>query len=250
MLPLSDRLPVRSTPIVTYLLIAANVLVYAVERLAAVSVLPAEAMVRAYGFVPARFMAEPLAELPNVLSSMFMHDPSGVMHLGGNMLFLWIFGDNVEDALGRGRYLGFYVLSGLFAAAAQLLVDPGSNVPMVGASGAISGVLAAYGSLYPRSPITVLNPVPFLWLLFGLTFTLPAWVLILEYFVLNFLNGLGSLGASGGGVAFFAHLGGFLAGLVLVRLLFDPARALRPSRRRRLGGPVRPRIGGFPTGRF
>ena len=121
---------------------------------------------------------------------------------------------------------------------------------MVGASGAISGVLAAYGSLYPRSPITVLNPVPFLWLLFGLTFTLPAWVLILEYFVLNFLNGIGSLGASGGGVAFFAHLGGFLAGLVLVRLLFDAARVMRPSRRRRLGGPARPRVGGFPTGRF
>lgn len=256
MLPLRDRLPVRRTPVVTYLLIAANVLVYVAERFLAATVVTPEVLVRDHGFVPARFMASPLLELPNVLSSMFMHDPSGLVHIAGNMLFLWIFGDNVEDALGRGRFLAFYLLSGVFAAGAQLLVDPGSTVAMVGASGAISGVLAAYGSLYPRSPVTVLNPIPFLWLPFGLTFTLPAWILILEYFALNFLNGLGSLGNSGGGVAFFAHLGGFLAGLVLVRFFFDgrAVARVRPAPRPRassLGGRgSRPSFRGFPSDRW
>ncbi len=110
------------------------------------------------------------------------------------MLFLWIFGDNVEDALGSGRYAAFYVLSGLAAAGAQIVIDPGSTIPMVGASGAISGVLAAYASLYPRSPITVLNPISLLWFFFGLFLELPAWLVILAFFVVNLLNGLGSIG--------------------------------------------------------
>ena len=102
-------------------------------------------------------------------------------------------------------------------------------IPMVGASGAIAGVLAAYGSLYPRSPITVMNPVPLLWLFFGFTFTLPAWLIILEFFAMNLLGGMGSLGRSGGGVAFFAHLGGFLAGLGLVRVLLPKRPPPRPQ---------------------
>jgi membrane associated rhomboid family serine protease len=166
---------------------------------------------------------------------MFLHDPTNLLHVGGNMLFLWIFGDNVEDAMGRGRYLSFYLLAGLAAATAQILIDPTSRIPMVGASGAISGVLAAYAVLYPRAPITVLNPIPLLWLFFGLFFQLPAWLVILEYFVVNVFSGFSSLGTAGGGVAFFAHIGGFVAGFVLVRPFMsgrerrkaDPWRGLR-----------------------
>jgi membrane associated rhomboid family serine protease len=154
---------------------------------------------------------------------MFLHDPSSLWHIGGNMLFLWIFGDNVEDALGRGRYLAFYLLCGVSAAGAQMLIDPGSLVPMVGASGAIAGVLAAYGSLYPRAPITVLNPIPILWLFFGFFLELPAWLVILEFFAVNVWYGFAAVGRGAStGVAFFAHVGGFVAGLFLVRV-FAPS---------------------------
>jgi membrane associated rhomboid family serine protease len=150
---------------------------------------------------------------------MFLHDPSSLLHIGGNMLFLWIFGDNVEDALGRGKYLAFYLLCGVSAAGAQILIDPGSLVPMVGASGAIAGILAAYASLYPRSPITVVNPIPILWLFFGILIELPAWAVILEFFVVNVWYGFSAVGRGAStGVAFFAHLGGFVAGLFLVRI--------------------------------
>ena len=171
--------------------------------------------------MPTRFLANPLEESVTVLSSMFMHDPGSWLHLGGNMLFLWIFGDNVEDALGHRRYLAFYLACGLCAAAAQIAIDPASAMPMVGASGAIAGVLAAYGSLYPRSPVTVINPVPLLWLFFGVFIDFPAWVVILEFFVFNAWSGLRTLGQHGGGVAFFAHLGGFVGGLLLVRTLLQ-----------------------------
>ncbi len=223
MLPLRDRLPTRRTPVVNYLIIAANVLVFMAERgIMGTSPAPdrtAHAIVSAWGLVPAAFVEAPLLEAWSVVTSMFTHDPSGWMHIGGNMLFLWIFGDNVEDALGSLRYAAFYLLAGIAAAGAQIAIDPSSMVPMVGASGAIGGVLAAYGTLYPRSPITILNPIPILWFAFGLFFELPAWIVIAEFFVMNLLNGVSSLGSRGGGVAFFAHLGGFVAGLVLVRLL-------------------------------
>ena len=220
MLPIRDRLPTRRAPIVNYLLIALNVLAFMGERAVIAVGVPPQRLLLAWGLVPAHLVASPVDAGVTVLSSMFMHDPSGWLHIGGNMLFLWIFGDNVEDALGHARYLGFYLLAGLAAAAAQVLVDPSATMPMVGASGAIAGVLAAYGSLYPRAPITVLNPVPLLWLFFGLFFELPAWVVILEFFLVNLWNGLGAAtSASSGGVAFFAHLGGFVAGLFLVRLL-------------------------------
>ncbi len=230
MLPLRDRLPTRRAPVVTYLLIFANVLVYAATRFAILSGADSSALVRELGLVPARFWAAPVVEVPHIISSMFMHDPSGLLHLGGNMLFLWIFGDNVEDALGRARFLGFYLLCGVGAALAQVLIDPSATVPMVGASGAISGVLAAYGSLYPRSPITVLNPVPLLWIAFGLTFELPSWLVILEYFVMNLLSGFGALGGTGSGIAFFAHLGGFIVGILAVRLFIDERFVYRPRR--------------------
>ncbi|APR83377.1 Hypothetical protein A7982_08726 [Minicystis rosea] len=210
-------------PIVNYLLIALNVIVFGWERLVIAAGVPAPRLLEAYGLVPAQLMAHPIGGAVNVLTSMFMHDPTSWVHIGGNMLFLWIFGDNVEDALGRGRYLGFYLLCGLAAALAQVMVGPYSNVPMVGASGAIAGVLAAYGSLYPRSPITVLNPIPLLWLFFGLFLELPAWFVILEFFVVNLLYAFGSSSMMGGGVAFFAHLGGFVAGLFLVRVFLPRA---------------------------
>ncbi|MDI1444940.1 rhomboid family intramembrane serine protease [Polyangium sp. 6x1] len=224
MLPLRDRLPARRRPYVNWLIILVNLGVF-VWTQALISVAGprgtegrAFALLMEYGLVPARLVQEPIAALPTVFSSMFMHDPSGWAHIGGNMLYLWIFGDNVEDAIGSKRYALFYVLCGLCAALAQVVVNPSSVVPMVGASGAISGVLAAYGSLYPRSPITVLNPIVPLWLFFGIFFELPAWVIILEYFVLNLFSGIRSVGGSGGGVAFFAHLGGFVAGALLIRV--------------------------------
>lgn len=228
MLPIRDRLPTRHPPIVNWLLIALNVGAF-VWMQALLSVAgPRGAEARAHellfewGLVPKFIVHHPIEALPSVLTSMFTHDPSGFAHIGGNMLYLWIFGDNVEDALGHFRYALFYVLCGVCAAMAQILVDPSSTVPMVGASGAISGVLAAYGSRYPRSPITVINPFLPLWFFFGILLELPAWLIILQFFLLNLLSGLGSLGSHGGGVAFFAHLGGFVAGLLLVRVFFRP----------------------------
>ena len=166
--------------------------------------------------MPARFFHDPLGAAGTVFTSMFMHDPTSIMHIGGNMLYLWIFGDNVEDALGHFRYLLFYLLGGIGAAAAQTLVDPTSTVPMIGASGAISAVLAAYVFLYPRSPITVLNPVFLLWFFFGLFLTFPAWLVIGLFFVYNLWYAITQ--SAQGGVAFFAHVGGFVAGAVLLRL--------------------------------
>jgi membrane associated rhomboid family serine protease len=134
------------------------------------------------------------------------------------MLFLFVFGDNVEDKLGHRRYIVFYLLSGICAALAQIMVDPMSGLPMVGASGAIAGVLGGYLVLYPRAPITVLNPVFPLWFLLGPFLVFPAWLVMGEWFLWNLIPGVASLGAEGQGrVAFFAHIGGFLAGLVTVK---------------------------------
>jgi membrane associated rhomboid family serine protease len=211
---------------------------------------PARALLFDWGLVPAQIVRHPAEDAVNVLTSMFMHDPTSWVHIGGNMLFLWIFGDNVEDALGRGRYLAFYLLSGLAAATLQVVIDPSSPVPMVGASGAIAGVLAAYGSLYPRSPIAV-DFVPPLGLLLGFLIELPAWVIILEFFVVNLFNALGMLGGvATGGVAFFAHVGGFIAGLFLVRA-FLPRQAPRDHDRwdgfRPRRPPPSPYYGPYPT---
>jgi membrane associated rhomboid family serine protease len=169
--------------------------------------------------VPTRLTHDPTGEAFTIFTSMFMH--GGWLHLGGNMLFLHIFGDNVEDAIGHVRYVAFYLLSGIGAAAAQVLTDPSSQVPMVGASGAIAGVLGAYMVLYPTAPVLVLNPILPLWFLFGLFLELPAWLVAGEWFIANLFMGAQSLAGVGseGGVAFFAHLGGFVSGLVLVKLL-------------------------------
>lgn len=208
----------RRPALVVYLLILVNVLAFVWSRALIARGVDPNRFVWAWGLVPGRFVAQPSSEAITLFTSMFLHDPTSYLHLGGNMLFLWIFGDNVEDAVGSLRFAVFYVCCGLVAAAAQILIDPGSPLPMVGASGAISGVLAAYGSLYPRAAITVLNPVPILWLFWGLFFDLPAWLVILEYFGVNLFNALFSVSHRTGGVAFFAHIGGFVAGLLLIRV--------------------------------
>jgi membrane associated rhomboid family serine protease len=214
MLPIGDRNPTRTTPVVNYVFIAANVAVFVWEYLVMLG--GGEAwLVPGYGFVPSRVSNDPTGEAFTVLTSMFMH--GGLWHLGGNMLFLYIFGDNVEDAIGHVRYATFYVLAGIGAAAAQFLVDPASPIPMVGASGAIAGVLGAYMVLHPSAPITILLPPPLMFFL-GFFIELPAWLVAGIWFAWQLMSGVGSLGAAqAGGVAFFAHVGGFVAGLLLIR---------------------------------
>jgi membrane associated rhomboid family serine protease len=222
--PLRDDNPTRRAPWVTYLLIASNVLVHLwVVRAHAAGAfwLPAW-----YGLVPARFFADPLGEVVTLASSMFMH--GGWLHLASNMWFLHIFGDNLEDGLGHVRYLCFYLLCGLAAALAQAWVDPVSQIPMVGASGAIAGVVGAYMLIHPRAPILSLNTVPLLWLFMGIFVVVPAWVIALLFFVQNLLMAYQSLGSLGeAGVAFFAHLGGFVAGLALIKPLLGKQRVER-----------------------
>jgi membrane associated rhomboid family serine protease len=240
MIPIRDRLPTRSVPLVNYLIIAANVLVFLWE--VALTESGAGDLGSDFGFVPYAFNHDPISTAPTIFTSMFMH--GGWAHLGGNMLALWIFGDNVEDAIGHVRYIAFYLLGGTAAALTQMIIDPASTIPMVGASGAIAAVMGAYLTLYPSSPITILNPFLPLWFFFGLFFELPAWVVAIEFFIANLLSGVSSLASARhgmGGVAFFAHVGGFVAGLLLVHL-FMAGRAKRqadkwsgwrpPSRRR------------------
>jgi membrane associated rhomboid family serine protease len=228
MIPIRDDNPSRTTPVVNYLLMGANVLVWLFEW----TLLQGGAgwVIPGYGLVPARFLADPPGELFTVFTSMFMH--GGWEHLLGNMLFLYIFGDNVEDAIGHGRYLAFYLLGGVAAATAQIAIGPTSMVPMVGASGAIAAVLGAYLVLFPRAPVIVINPIFPLWFVFGALLVFPAWLVVGEWFVWNLLSGVSSLGAgSGGGVAFFAHLGGFVLGLLAIRPALIGRDALEPTRR-------------------
>jgi membrane associated rhomboid family serine protease len=247
MLPLRDHNPTRGVVVLTYGLVAANLLAYTLQF--AMDRAGAPWVTAWYGLVPKRLLADVPGEAFTLFTSMFMHGDWA--HLGGNLLFLWIFGDNIEDSLGKLRFAAFYLLGGIAAAVAQVAVDPSSSLPMVGASGAISAVLGAYLVLYPRAPVTVLNPALPLWLLFGPVFQLPAWVVIGSWFLLdNLVGGLASLGMqSQGGVAFWAHIGGFVAGLVLIKPLMigrtplhpDPWHGWRPAPRERAGttGPRR-----------
>jgi membrane associated rhomboid family serine protease len=204
-IPIRDQLPTRTVPFINYALIAANVLVFLLELTGGVG--------RELEYVPARLLRDPGLGVETVFTSMFMH--AGLGHIAGNMLFLWIFGDNVEDAMGHLQYLVFYLVGGVCAALAQTLLDPTSTIPMLGASGAISAVLAAYAFLYPRSPVTVINPIPLLWLFWGLFLTFPAWLVIAEFFVVNLWSAMTN--DARGGVAFMAHVGGFIGGAVLFR---------------------------------
>jgi membrane associated rhomboid family serine protease len=236
MLPVRDQLPTRSRAGVNYALIGLNIIVFIFELVGASRSANGEATVLPGSLVPAHLVEDPRGSWYTLFTHMFLH--GGLSHIGGNMLFLWIFGDNVEDALGHGRYLIFYLICGLAAALTQVAVSPHSTVPMVGASGAISGVLAAYALLYPRSPITVINPIPILWLFWGLFIYLPAWFVIVEWFAVNLWNAFQS-SAGTSGVAFMAHIGGFIAGLLLSPLLrkhgaveHDTWQRLAPPRRR------------------
>jgi membrane associated rhomboid family serine protease len=211
-----DHLPTRTFPFVHYLIIVANIAVFVLEMSTIGSGVSAERLLDAWGFVPRTLFRDPGTAVQTLFTSMFMHDPGNLMHIGGNMLFLWIFGDNVEDAMGHFRYLLFYLLGGVCAAAAMVLVSPYSTVPMVGASGAISAVLAAYAFLYPRSPITVLDPIPILWIFWGLFLQFPAWLVIAAFFLLNLWDALMVGSQGGGGVAFMAHVGGFIGGAALL----------------------------------
>jgi membrane associated rhomboid family serine protease len=214
--PLRDINPTRTTPVLTYAIIAANVLVFVHQLTLGLGTAASQHFAYRYGLVPAYLLAGDERRWLTPFTSMFMH--GGLVHLLGNMWFLHIFGDNIEDALGKIRFALFYVACGLAAAAAQVVIDPGSQVPMVGASGAIAGVLAAYMRLYPRARI-VLG----LWLIVVLLdFRVPAWVCILVWFGFQLLDGLDALHmgvSASGGVAVFAHIGGFLAGMMLVSRL-------------------------------
>lgn len=211
MFPLKDDIPVRRLPIVTIGLIAASVAVFAWQVGWSGSFVGS---VMALGLVPADLLgASSLGALPpvkTIFTSMFAH--GSVLHLGSNMLFLWIFGNNVEDAMGRWRFVLFYLLCGVGAAAAQIASDPASAIPMVGASGAIGGVLGAYLLLYPRARVLALVPI----VVFVRLMWVPAVVFLGLWFVFQLVGGLGSVGASAG-VAFWAHVGGFVAGVVLVK---------------------------------
>jgi len=220
MIPISDQNPTRTTPYVTYVLIALNIVAFLLER-QLIGSHGESYVISGYGLVPTRISADPSGEAFTILTSMFMH--GGFGHLGGNLLFLWIFGDNVEDAIGRGRYVLFYLLCGLCAALAQVLTNTGSQAPMVGASGAIAGVLGAYLVLYPRAPITVF--VGFFLI------SLPAWVVVGFWFLLQLSGGWAALGLdASSGVAFFAHIGGFLAGVLGIRPAMVGRERLRASR--------------------
>jgi membrane associated rhomboid family serine protease len=220
-LPLKDLNPTRTFPFVNYALIAANVVGYLIETFL-IHQYGASAVAGGYGLVPSRLLADPLGEAFTVFTSMFMHGDLG--HIASNMLFLYIFGDNVEDALGHGRYLVFYLLAGMTAAAAQFLTGIDSPIVMLGASGAIAGVLGAYMVLYPRAPV--------LGVLVFVLITVPAWLVIGYWFLFsNLLPAVASLGLPArGGIAFMAHIGGFLGGLLLIRPL-HAGRGRRESSR-------------------
>ena len=207
LLPISDQNPTRTRPYVTVALIALNVLAYLVESLL-IARHGGTYVISGYGLVPTRIVSDPPGEAFTILTSMFMH--GGLLHLGTNLLFLWIFGDNVEDAIGRVRYILLYLGCGVCAAAAQVFTNPASPAAMVGASGAIAGVLGAYLVLYPRAPVTMLVLFFF--------FSFPAWVVIGGWFAMQVLAAHAlQQDPAGGGVAVFAHIGGFLAGVLAIR---------------------------------
>jgi membrane associated rhomboid family serine protease len=206
MFPIGDDNSSRKrVPVVTYVLVALNILVFFVELIAG------DVFIVTWSFVPSRFLASPASESVTIFTSMFMH--GGWLHIAGNMLYLWIFGDNVEDRFGHLRYLGFYVVCGVVALFTQLAFSLESSIPILGASGAIAGVLGAYVLLFPRRRVIVL--------LGFLVVPMPALAVIGFWMVLQFFNGIGSIiySADTGGIAVMAHIGGFVAGVVLAVLM-------------------------------
>ncbi len=216
MIPISDSTRRRTIPFVNVGIIVACVLVFLYEL--SLDSIDINRLFFDWGVIPVQlidWLESPsgVEEPATVVTAMFIH--GGWLHLIGNMLFLWVFGDNVEDAMGHGRYLVFYLLAGMGAVALQVFIDQEAAIPMIGASGAIAGVLGAYLVLYPRATVSVLIP----WLWFFGAFPVPAAFLIVFWFLLQLLSGVAALGTASsltGGVAFWAHVGGFLAGLALV----------------------------------
>ncbi len=226
MLPLGDNNPTRRLPVVNMVLIAANLSVFIYQSF--YTQLGAAAFIQRFGFVPqllSNVDRIPLADagwVPlTLVTGIFLH--GGWFHLGSNMLFLWIFGDNVEDRLGHGRYLLFYLLCGLLASLAHFCVHPDSSLPTVGASGAVAGVLGAYLLLFPRARIRTIVVV----IIFIQIIHLPAWFLITIWIITQILSAYTELsGAQAAGVAWFAHIGGFVAGILLIM-------ALKPNENKR-----------------
>ncbi|MBN1268860.1 MAG: rhomboid family intramembrane serine protease [Kiritimatiellae bacterium] len=235
MFPLRDENPTLHRSVATFVLIGVNIAVWILAQ-GFGSAQAVAASVARFGVIPGELLGrvEPGTRVPlgpdhvlvitgtpnwlTLLTSMFMH--GGWFHLLGNMWFLSIFGDNVEDAMGAVRYTFFYLLCCLAAAAAQIMANPSSPVPMVGASGAISGVMGAYALLYPKAPVEMLVYFGF----YVSRVVVPAVFMLGYWFLLQFVGGALSAGSDGGGVAFWAHAGGFLAGIVLVRLFCNPHR--------------------------
>ena len=212
MIPLRDVIPSRSTPVVTMALLAVNVVVFFYQW--SLGERAGTAFVFEWGVIPADFT------LLTMFTSMFLH--GGFLHAGGNMLYLWIFGDNVEDRFGRGRFLFFYLLCGAAAAIAQTLFNPDSRIPMVGASGAVAGVMGAYFVMYPHSRIVTLIPFLVLQII-----EVPAVFFLGIWFLMQLLSGVGSIAqveAGTGGVAFWAHVAGFAVGVMGGLLLRRPER--------------------------
>jgi membrane associated rhomboid family serine protease len=205
MIPIRDENPTHSVPFVTYFLILVNVLVFIFQILLGSY---NEVFVYQFALIPADVTSfASLGSLFDILTSMFMH--AGLAHIGGNMLYLWIFGDNVEDRLGSGKYLIFYIIGGVVASITHIFTNPNSIIPTVGASGAIAAVLGAYLVLFPSQKVLTLIPIGF-WLRLTM---LPASLVLGVWFVLQFFQGVFSLGGPDvGGVAFWAHIGGFVAG--------------------------------------
>jgi membrane associated rhomboid family serine protease len=224
MFPIGDeRVPGGPPAVVTFGLIALNVAAFLVE-LSQPSEAALQTFIQAWGVVPREYSAMqdlppgiPLPFWSTLLTSMFLH--GGWMHLGGNMLYLWIFGDNLEKVMGAARFAAFYIVCGLAASFAHIVFGPGSSVPAVGASGAISGVLGGYMVLFPNNRVRVLTR--------GGVAHVPALVVLGLWILIQFINGIGSMATTSetGGVAYMAHIGGFVAGLALVRLM-TPARRL------------------------
>lgn len=234
MFPYKDENPTYLTPVVTVGIILVNALAWVVVQGAGTNPALARSICE-LGAIPGQLLGNlrATAEIPlgpglscqvggspawyTVLTSMFLH--GGWLHILGNMWFLWVFGNNIEDAMGHGRYVGFYLLCGVLAALAQIFVSPGSAAPMVGASGAISGVMGGYLVLYPRVRVHTLIFLGF----FVTTIAVPAYFMLLYWVFWQFVSGVFSAGrGGGGGVAFMAHLGGFVAGAALIRLFARP----------------------------
>ncbi len=216
MFPLRDTQPSYSRPIVTIVLIVVNILVFLFEF--SLDDYTRNAFIALYGLTPEHF------QITNIFTSMFLH--GGWLHVLGNMWFLWIFGDNIEDILGHAKFVVFYLVCGVAAAMAQVAVSPDSRVPMVGASGAIAGVMGAYMLKFPHARIQSI-----LFVLFFITrIDVPAWLMLIYWFATQLFSGVGSIGytqASQGGTAFFAHIGGFVAGMILIKTLGTRERYYR-----------------------